>query len=81
MFQGRNFNVMLANNLLSFYQMGPRLSFSKLTMSLVNILIIKYGQYTNVFAEKHMINFCICKSYSHVFSATHIFFSAKIPVN
>ena len=48
---------------------GP--SWSKLTMSLVNILlklIIKYGilVYANIFAEKNVSSFC--KSYSHFFS-------------
>ena len=40
----------------------------------VKTLIIKYGIYTNIFVEKNVNSFCICKSYSH-------FFSAKIPVN
>ena len=45
---------------------GP--SCSKLTMSLVNILlklIIKYGIYDNMFAEKNVSSFC---SYSQFFS-------------
>ena len=40
---------------------------------IVKTLIIKYGIYINIFAEKNVSSFCICKSYSH--------FSAKIPVN
>ena len=51
-------------------QSGP--SCSKLTMSLVNI-IIKYGIHANIFAEKNVGSFCKCQSYSHIFSA-------KIPV-
>ena len=53
------------------YLSGP--SCSKLMMPLVNILtlIIKYGIYTNIFAEKMWVAFA---------KATHIF-SAKIPVN
>ena len=53
---------------------GP--SCSKLTMLLVNLslkLIIKYGIYSNIFAEKMWVAFAFAK-------ATHIF-SAKIPVN
>ena len=56
------------------YKSGP--SCSKLTMSLVNIvktLIIKYGIYANIFAEKNVSSFCICKSYSH--------FVSKNPLN
>ena len=48
---------------------GP--SCSKLTMLLVNVsltLIIKYGIYANIFAEKNVSSFCISKSYSHFFS-------------
>ena len=43
---------------------------SKLTMSLVNVslkLIVKYSIYANIFAEKNVSSFCICKSYSHFF--------------
>ena len=46
-------------------------SCSKLTMLLVNVslkLIIKFGIYANIFAEKNVSSFCICKSYSHFFS-------------
>ena len=39
---------------------GP--SCSKLT------LIIKYGKYADIFAEKNVSSFCICKSYSHFLS-------------
>ena len=35
---------------------------------IVKTLIIKYGIYANIFAEKNMSSFCICKSYSHFFS-------------
>ena len=58
------------------YHKEPGPSCSKLTMSLVNVvktLTIKYGIYANIFAEKNVSSFCICKSYSH--------FSAKIQVN
>ena len=34
---------------------------------MVETLIIKYGIYTNIFAEKIMSSVCICKSYSHFF--------------
>ena len=34
----------------------------------VKTLIIKYGIYANIFAEKNMSSFCICKSCSHFFS-------------
>ena len=51
---------------------SPGPSCSKLTMSLVNgivkTLIINYGIYANIFAEKNVSRFCICKSYSHFFS-------------
>ena len=43
------------------------------TNDVVKTLIIKYGIYANIFAQKNVSSFCICKSYSH--------FSAKIPVN
>ena len=47
-------------------------SCSKLTMSLVNVLLKlwswKYGIYAIIFAEKNMSSFCICKSYSHFFN-------------
>ena len=32
------------------------------------MLIVKYGIYANIFAEKNVSSFCICKSYSHFFS-------------
>ena len=37
-------------------------------MPLVKILLIKYGINSNIFDEKNVISFCICKSYSHFFS-------------
>ena len=40
---------------------------------IVKTLIIKYGRYTNIFAEKMWVVFAFAK-------ATHIF-SAKLPVN
>ena len=35
---------------------------------IINTFIIKYSIYTNIFAEKNVSSFCICKSYSHFFS-------------
>ena len=56
------------------YKPGP--SCSRLTISLVNVsLIIKYGIYTNIFAEKMWVAFAFANA-----KATHIF-SAKIHVN
>ena len=43
------------------------------SLRIVKTLIINYGIYANIFDEKNVSSFCICKSYSH--------FSAKIPVN
>ena len=34
---------------------------------IVKTLIIKYGIYANIFAEKNVNSFCICKSFSHFF--------------
>ena len=54
-------------------------------MSLVNVSLklwsLKYGIYANIFAEKNVSSFCICKSYSHFFSKcksySHFFFFSK----
>ena len=35
---------------------------------IVKTWIIKYVIYANIFAEKNVSSFCICKSYSHFFS-------------
>ena len=35
---------------------------------MVKTLIVKYSIYANIFAEKNVSSFCICKSYSHFFS-------------
>ena len=35
---------------------------------ILKTLIIKYDIYANIFAEKNVSSFCICKSYSHFFS-------------
>ena len=32
------------------------------------MLIVKYGVFANIFAEKNVSSFCICKSYLHFFS-------------
>ena len=32
------------------------------------IIVFSYGIYANIFAEKYVSSFCICKSYSHFFS-------------
>ena len=37
------------------------------SLPIVKILIIKYGIYVNIFAEKNESSICICKSYSHFF--------------
>ena len=34
----------------------------------IKTLIIKYSIYVNIFAEKNVSSFCICKSYSHFVS-------------
>ena len=37
-------------------------------MAMAFICVIKYGIYANIFAQKNVSSFCICKSYSHLFS-------------
>ena len=39
-----------------------------LSSLIAKTLIIKDGIYANIFAEKNVSSFCICKSYSHFFS-------------
>ena len=39
-----------------------------ISLRIVKTLIIKYAIYANIFAEKNVSSFCICKSYSHFIS-------------
>ena len=42
-------------------------TYNVVSYSIIKTLIIKYGIYTYIFAEKNVSSFCIC-SYSHFFS-------------
>ena len=37
-------------------------------LRIIKTLIIKYGLYANILAEKNVSSFCKCKYYSHFFS-------------